>query len=449
MELRTETSIFDDKLLKEDINNVQETADNAQVIAGTTAQYFWFLEEISGVPEGVGTGAHITNLTKEEFLYDPANGGGNLLARSNGIAVRDGLTELATFGADGATIGKSDGAHSVIDANGQRFYSVWGTLLANIGYGEGTAGETGSVTADAPYFTFGGRYTPLTHDYDETQVYRTGDCCIYNDKIYICINTVTSGTWQQDSWELLIGANSFTEGEAKYASGVASHAEGQGTMALGAYSHAEGVRTLAWGYESHAEGLGTEASKSCSHAEGWYTTAGGVDSHAQNRNTIANYRSQTAMGKFNNNKSSNALEIGNGTSDSNRSNALEVTWDGDVTASGKVNGHSARKSLWTGAWSSGSLYVEGISKYHTVEVSFTGAATHPICFVTGSGASGYVRGANSYCTTAEILDYIVGFNLNHNTNTLTWVNCVLRKTNLSTKAVSFSSLEVSSIIGIE
>lgn len=116
MELRAETSVFDDKLLKEDIDNAQETADNAQVIAGTTAQYFWFLEEIGSVPAGVGTGAHITNLTKEAFLNNPANGGGNLLARSNGIAIRDGLTELAYFSGTAAQIGKSNGYNSYFDA---------------------------------------------------------------------------------------------------------------------------------------------------------------------------------------------------------------------------------------------------------------------------------------------------------------------------------------------
>lgn len=116
MELRAETSVFDDKLLKEDIDNAQETADNAQVIAGTTAQYFWFLEEIGSVPAGVGTGAHITNLTKEVFLNNPANGGGNLLARSNGIAIRDGLTELAYFSGTAAQIGKSNSYNSYFDA---------------------------------------------------------------------------------------------------------------------------------------------------------------------------------------------------------------------------------------------------------------------------------------------------------------------------------------------
>lgn len=124
MELRAETSVFDDKLLKEDINNAQETADNAQVIAGTTAQYFWFLEEIGSVPAGVGTGAHITNKTKEEFLNNPVNGGGNLLARSNGIAIRDGLTELAIFSADQLRIGKANAQRAVVNSSSLELYNA-------------------------------------------------------------------------------------------------------------------------------------------------------------------------------------------------------------------------------------------------------------------------------------------------------------------------------------
>ena len=124
MELRAETSVFDDKLLKEDINNAQDTADNAQVIAGTTAQYFWFLEEIGSIPAGVGTGAHITNKTKEEFLSNPANGGGNLLARSNGIAIRDGLTELAIFSADQLRIGRANAQRAVVNSGSLELYDA-------------------------------------------------------------------------------------------------------------------------------------------------------------------------------------------------------------------------------------------------------------------------------------------------------------------------------------
>ena len=79
-----------------------ENAYNANQIAEDTNQYFWHTET------GTDTGAHITEIPKEDFEADPANGGGNLLARSNGIAVRDGLTELATFSADGSQIGTDD-----------------------------------------------------------------------------------------------------------------------------------------------------------------------------------------------------------------------------------------------------------------------------------------------------------------------------------------------------
>lgn len=83
------------------VNSVQKIAEQAAniakqaaKIAGDTNQYFWHTEE------GTDTGAHITEIPQEDFLADPANGGGNLLARSNGIAIRDGLREIAQFAKD-------------------------------------------------------------------------------------------------------------------------------------------------------------------------------------------------------------------------------------------------------------------------------------------------------------------------------------------------------------
>lgn len=228
------------------------TAESAAKIAGNTDQHFWMVET------GTDTGAHITEVTREKFLADPANGGGNLLARSNGIAVRDGLTELATFSASGAQIGLESGAHSEIDADGQRFYGADGyTQLANIGYGEGAAQ---SGTAIAPYYTFGTRRPGLSP-----------------------------------------GNYSVAEGQAAVASGYATHAEGFSAEATGQYSHAEGIGCV----------------------------ARGESSHAQNQNTRAAYTAQTAIGKFNSN-SDTALEIGNGTGASDRSNAMDVGWDGEV-----------------------------------------------------------------------------------------------------------------------
>ena len=78
-----------------------ENAYNANQIAQDTNQYFWHTET------GTDTGAHITEIPKEDFEADPQHGGGNLLARSNGIAIRDGLTELASFASNGIQIDKA------------------------------------------------------------------------------------------------------------------------------------------------------------------------------------------------------------------------------------------------------------------------------------------------------------------------------------------------------
>lgn len=91
------TAIYNSALTSACVN-----ALNALQIAEDTNQYFWHTES------GTDTGVHITEIPQEDFIADPQNGGGNMLARSNGIAVRDGLTELASFSADGAFMGQSE-----------------------------------------------------------------------------------------------------------------------------------------------------------------------------------------------------------------------------------------------------------------------------------------------------------------------------------------------------
>lgn len=96
------TAITISKTLTKEVNNIKDIAGEAAKIAGDTNQYFWHTE--SG-------GAHITEVPKETFLNDPDNGGCNLLARSNGIAIRDGLTELALFSANLLQIGQDSEAN--------------------------------------------------------------------------------------------------------------------------------------------------------------------------------------------------------------------------------------------------------------------------------------------------------------------------------------------------
>lgn len=125
------------------------------------------------------------------------------------------------------------------------------------------------------------------------------------------------------------GDYSHVEGYGSTASGNHSHAEGYGTTASGVNSHAEGSNTTASQAYAHAEGGGTTASAFGAHAEGSSTVASGSFSHAGGQGTTAASDHQTAIGKYNDNQSSTAFEIGNGTY-SAASNALTVDWTGNI-----------------------------------------------------------------------------------------------------------------------
>ena len=157
------------------------------------------------------------------------------------------------------------------------------------------------------------------------------------------------------------GYGAHAEGRETRANGMGAHAEGYFTRANNSSSHAEGEETLASGKESHAEGLLTEASGDrahsegeetlasgdYSHAEGRKTTASGNFAHSQNFWTYAEYDYNTAMGKYNEKGKDLALAVGNGTSDTARSNALELDWQGNLNIAGKINSEAVEISTLT------------------------------------------------------------------------------------------------------
>ena len=121
MKLTTESTVVNDKKLYTDIENAQTSADNAQdtadrakVIADNTDQYFFFTST------GADTGAHISEIKQSEFLASPR--GGNLLARSNGVALRDGLTELGIYSADEIRVGKAQGQRMSLTSTDMKMY---------------------------------------------------------------------------------------------------------------------------------------------------------------------------------------------------------------------------------------------------------------------------------------------------------------------------------------
>ena len=132
-------------------------------------------------------------------------------------------------------------------------------------------------------------------------------------------NSLTVGTRIGD-----IGKHSVAEGYQNTASGESSHAEGNSTTASGNLSHAEGDWTVASGYYSHAEGTGS--------------TASGEDSHAEGKGTKASSGNQHVQGKYNIEDTENkyAHIVGNGTSNTKRSNAHTLDWNGNGWYQGEL-----------------------------------------------------------------------------------------------------------------
>ena len=139
-----------------------------------------------------------------------------------------------------------------------------------------------------------------------------------------------------------LGKYSHAEGSNTTAAGSYSHAEGYMASAAGNSSHAEGEYTTASGGASHAEGVSTIASGSSSHAEGGYTTASGNTSHAEGYNTKASSEYQHVEGKFNIEDTANkyAHIVGNGSSNTARSNAHTLDWSGNGWYAGDVQANN-------------------------------------------------------------------------------------------------------------
>ena len=187
---------------------------------------------------------------------------------------------------------------------------------------------------------------------------------------------------------------SHAEGYQTTASGENSHAEGYQTIASKNYSHAEGSYTTASGHSSHAEGSSTTAIGYHSHAEGNQTTASGFSSHAEGSYTKAPGSDSHVQGKFNIEDTSSIYAdiIGNGTSNTARSNAATVDWNGNAWFAGDVyvgstsgtNKDNGSKKLATEEYVNSSIAAGGTD----ISLGLTSAAVGQIIKVKAVDESG-------------------------------------------------------------
>ena len=339
------------------------TATTAKTIAEGVNEHFWH----------DSTGAHVTEVTQEEW-NDPADpnyhSGGNTLITTQGMAIRDGMTNLAEFGASGQTFNNEKSAPifevrklptstyankaNYTEYNNESpfvFDLPWGCVsVGSLAYYDSTFTWIQGIS---PVYTLAG---------DSIQFDSTACAMLQNNNVkYIKVNYTASGSFPYYTVGSDglgdVGEYSLRVGENNVASGITSFASGESTTASGGNSHTEGYRTIASGLSSHAEGEHTEATGDLAHAEGYYTDATGTWSHAEgnaskatgqashasNLNTIADQQAQTAVGSYNTaNNVGNLFVVGNGNYNA-RSDAFTVDWSGNVEAAGSitVNNHSS------------------------------------------------------------------------------------------------------------
>lgn len=201
-----------------------------------------------------------------------------------------------------------------------------------------------------------------------------------------------------------MGQGSHAEGYKTSAlggpSGYGIHAEGTNTYAsdISAYyggEHAEGYYTSScgghYGGGTHAEGSNTRAYNG-GHAEGYYTSCGtnddpvGAFCHVEGYYTSASSHAygQHVSGKYNKGNSSNILEVGNGSSNTARSNAFTVTYAGEVKAANTITGSTTADYAEYFEWKDGNPNNEDrICKFVTLDGNKITTATSNEDYILG------------------------------------------------------------------
>ena len=285
------------------VKTVEGTAAEARKIAGNTDQYFWH------VTSGTDTGAHLTEKPQKEFLEDPDNGGGNLLARSNGVAIRDGLKELAQFSADGI---------SFVDPHDVEVFD-----------------ESISETSTNTYFseTYASEQFGPTESYTVAMInpYFLPDGESAEGAIYIDLDVYNDDVNPPDTISDTLGPIQLDTGlSTTMCNGILTVVYDPVTRTIliscanrSYVSYAVSV-TVEWTVRIHPASLsfGTRYGD-----RGAYSSTFGLGLKAERRE-------QVAIGAYNDNTYRNLFEIGNGTGDTNRANAFSVDDDGNVLAAG-------------------------------------------------------------------------------------------------------------------
>lgn len=249
------------------------------------------------------------------------------------------------------------------NANGSNYWTIAAYIASNnrndrLNFWNGTSGDVMTLTGDGQLGINVG-ISPKTelHVGNGGRVLFGIDTLGNGDKLMFLpdlhafrVGTVATGAastyWNRDS----IGLYSFASGYNTRAQGFGATAMGRDTeatnsyaFATGFFSNADGQYSTAMGFNTDAFGLGstalgysTDAEQNYSFAAGYFAEAQAIYSSAMGHNTRAQAYGTTAIGRYNEGGGNATswvdtdpiFEIGIGSSNSNRVNAVTVRKDG-------------------------------------------------------------------------------------------------------------------------
>lgn len=341
-------------------------------------------------------------------------------AHAEGIGLTGGFTNYKDYFLVGtwtpSSYSKSISSIQLTNRYDQDLYVFKGDKIGFVHSSYGYLSKAVSVTQDTiikpneskvvyfETFVFSGSATPSYPSYN-----------LYLENIQIAESkTIASGdgSHAEGISTQATSSGAHSEGRHTKSTSYGSHSEGDYTVASGSASHAEGSQSKAIGNHSHAEGYFTEA-KETAHAEGSFTKAYGTYSHAEGHYTITETQYAHVQGKYNEEDIDKkyAHIVGNGTSESNRSNAHTLDWNGNAWYAGDVTGTdeegnaislravaklAGAKNLWASNESYNASSAGG-ETYNTVRFSETlGSGDYTLSFLAtkiDTAATAYIGGA--------------------------------------------------------
>ena len=217
----------------------------------------------------------------------------------------------------------------------ERVYGENGIRLKGTG---GTATGTYAISGgDDKTSSNGTKYKSVASG-DHSVVFGYGNTCsgrtTMSQGLY---NTVTGN----DS--VAFGQKNTVSAAQSFAAGMNNKVTAMYSTAIGYENQATAINSIAAGYKNIASASGAtsigdtcEATGESSIAMGYHTKAGGDAAVTFGRFTKTNNAGEVAMGEYNDSNATNdpaqqtLFSFGNGTSDTNRSNAFEIKKNGDT-----------------------------------------------------------------------------------------------------------------------